>query len=547
MSVQVEPLPVLPEDTARVARAAFKRKGSIYLTIGDQLSALFDEVDFAQLYAADGKPAISPNLLALVSVFQFMENLPDREAADAVRSRIDWKYALHLPLADTGFDDSVLSEFRTRLARYALAQTMFEQVLMRLQGLGLLKKGGKQRTDATYVLAATQLLNRVQFVAETMRLALEALAEHRPAWLRGIALPHWYERYSLVLTGFRLPRTKEQQEALALDIGRDGFHLLKMLMGAEAPQQARQLPAIQTLQVVWQQQFEEQAGGLRWRAKADKPPAAEQIVTPHDPEARFTIHQAHGWEGYQTHWTETCDAERPHLITHVATPAATTNDVQLVPLIHTALAKLELLPSEHLVDTGYLSADNIVDSQTHYGVRLVGPVGPGGNWQAGVADGITLDQFEFNWRQQIATCPQGHQSQHWRSYKDAHGESWTKIGFAKATCDTCSHRQSCTKSTRHGRQLRLGPHYELMRELRSYQSTEAFRTEYAARAGIEGTVSAAVRAHGARRSRYLGQAKTATQALLTAIAINLRRSALWLLGERPGCSRPPSLTCLAPA
>ena len=109
MSVDSEPFPALPEDTARVARAAFKRKGNIYLTIGDQLGTLFDDVDFGRLYAADGKPALSPNLLALVTVFQFMENLPDREAADAVRSRIDWKYALHLPLADTGFDDSVLS------------------------------------------------------------------------------------------------------------------------------------------------------------------------------------------------------------------------------------------------------------------------------------------------------------------------------------------------------------------------------------------------------------------------------------------------------
>lgn len=547
MSVHVEPWPALPEDTARVARAAFKRKGNIYLIIGDQLGTLFDEVDFAQLYAADGKPALAPNLLALVSVFQFMENLPDREAADAVRSRIDWKYALHLPLADTGFDDSVLSEFRARLAQHALAQTMFEQVLRRLQGLGLLQKGGKQRTDATYVLAATQVLNRVQFVAETMRLALEALAEYRPAWLRAIALPHWYERYSLVLTGFRLPRTQEQQEALALDIGRDGFHLLQALASAEAPAQAIQLPAVQTLQAVWQQQFAEPDGGVHWRAKAAKPPAAEQIVTPHDCDARFTTHQAHGWEGYQTHWTETCDAERPHLITHVATPVATTNDTQLIPLIHAALAKLDLMPSEHLVDTGYLSAGNIVDSQTQYGVRLIGPVGPGGNWQAGVADGVTLDHFELDWQQQIATCPQGQQSQRWRSYTEAQGERWTKITFAKATCAACSQRQSCTKSARHGRELRLGPHYELMRELRTYQATEAFKIEYAARAGIEGTISAAVRTHGARRSRYLGQAKTATQALLTAIAINIKRSALWLLGERPGRSRSPSLTCLAPA
>ena len=223
MSLHVELFPVLPEATACVARAAFKRKGNLYLTIGDQLDALFEDVDFARLYAADGKPALSPNLLALVTVFQFMENLPDREAADAVRARLDWKYALHLSLEDSGFDASMLSEFRARLAQHALAQEMFERVLKRLQGLGLLQTGGKQRTDATAVLAATQLLNRVQLVAETMRLALEALSDYRPHWLRAISLPHWYVRYSLLLTGFRLPRAQDKQEALALDIGRDGF------------------------------------------------------------------------------------------------------------------------------------------------------------------------------------------------------------------------------------------------------------------------------------------------------------------------------------
>src|SRR5512139_2069415 len=132
MSVHITPFPALPEDTARLAQAVFKRKGNVYLTIGDQLGTLFDDVDFAALYAADGKPAVSPNLLALVLVLQFMENLPDRETADAVRSRIDWKYALHLPLADPGFDDSVLSEFRERLTEHETALRMFEAVLVRL-------------------------------------------------------------------------------------------------------------------------------------------------------------------------------------------------------------------------------------------------------------------------------------------------------------------------------------------------------------------------------------------------------------------------------
>lgn len=547
MSVHITPFPALPEDTARLAKAVFKRKGNVYLTIGDQLGALFDNVDFAALYAADGKPAVSPNLLALVLVFQFMENLPDRETADAVRSRIDWKYALHLPLADTGFDDSVLSEFRERLTEHETALRMFEAVLVRLQALGLLRKGGKQRTDASYVLGATQVLSRVQLVAETMRLALEALADERPAWLRRIALPHWYERYSLVLTGFRLPRTKEKQEALALEIGQDGFHLLAALAAADVPESTRQLAAVQLLVQIWQQQFEQHADGPHWRSMAAKAPAAQQIVTPHDPEVRFTTHRSHDWEGYQTHWTETCDADQPHLITHVATPAATTVDVELIPEIHAALAKLKLLPAEHLVDNGYTSAENILASWRRYGVRLVGPVGPGGNWQAGLPDGMTLDQFQLDWQQHQATCPQGKVSQRWRDYRNADGTRWSKIYFVKADCAACPVRERCTKSTQKGRCLRVSALHPLMQAARQYQTTPEFKQEYALRAGIEGTVSAAVRSHGARRSRYRGQAKTYLQALLTAIAINVKRSALWLMGQRPGQTRPPSLACLAPA
>lgn len=546
MSMHPQPFPALPEDTARVVQVAFKRKGNVYVTIGDQIGPLFEDVDFAGLYAADGKPAVAPNLLALVTVFQFMENLPDRDAADAVRARMDWKYALHLSLTDMGFNASVLSEFRERLVQHAAAQQMFEQVLRRLQGLDLLRKGGKQRTDATAVLAASALLNRVQLVAETVRLALEDLADYRPDWLRSIALPHWYERDSLVLTTFRLPRTKEQQEALALEIASAGLQLLDAIARPDAPSQAASLPAVAVLAQVWQQQFERHTDGPAWRTKPDKPPAAQVITTPHDPDARYTTHDSKSWTGYQIHWTETCDEDRPHLITHVATPAATTADVELVPEIHADLAALDLLPDEHFVDAGYTSADNILDSRNDYGVTLIGPVSPGANWQAGLPDGITLDQFRINWAAQFATCPNAQRAAQWAPTTDAAGATIVSIHFAKAVCDACSLRQRCTKSTKTGRSLRLGPNYALLQAAREQQQTAAFKLKYALRVGIEGTISAAVRQHGARQARYIGQPKTHMQALLTAIAINLRRTALWLMGMRPGTTRPASLACLAP-
>ncbi len=547
MSLQPAPCPVLPEATAKVAKAAFKRKGNIYLTIGDQLDSLFADVDFAPLYAADGKPALSPNLLALVTVFQFMENLPDRDAADAVRSRIDWKYALHLALDDMGFDASVLSEFRQRLAAHGMAQAMFDQLLERFKTLGWLHAGGKQRTDATYVLGATQLLNRLQLVAETMRLALEALADYRPDWLRQIALPHWYERYSLRLTDFRLPRTKEKQEALAMDIGRDGFHLLQALTRQDVPSQAASLPAVQVLAQVWQQQFEQDDQGPHWRRPASQPPAGQLISTPHDPAVRFAAHGEHHWQGYALHWTETCDDDQPHLITNVALPAASTGDASLIAQIHAALAERHLLPKEHLVDAGYVTGPNLAASETDYGVRLVGPIEAQQSWQARQPGGFTTEHFAIDWAKRQAICPQGQRSSKWSESTDKAGQPIVEIAFPKQVCNACPVRSLCTRSTTRGRGLSLSIFHDRVQKRRAEQETEAFKQAYALRVGIEGTISATVRQHGMRRTRYCGQPKTEVQALLTAIAVNVRRMALWLMGERPTAPRPLGLGCLAPA
>jgi len=165
-------IPALPEETARIAQKVFPNN-NLYLTIGDKIGYLFSDEEFIDVYGIEGSPAgVSPALLALVSIFQFIENIPDRQAAEQVRARIDWKYALHLALDDPGFDFSVLSDFRQRLVRHEAGPGVFKRVLERLVELGLLSKGGKQRTDATYVLSAVRDLSRLELVAETMRLAL---------------------------------------------------------------------------------------------------------------------------------------------------------------------------------------------------------------------------------------------------------------------------------------------------------------------------------------------------------------------------------------
>src|SRR5947207_5394243 len=142
----------IPEETVRVANAAYP-KGNVYIKMRDAVGTIFQDQTFAHLFPHNGRSVEAPWRLALITVMQFIEELPDRQAADAVRGRIDWKYALGLDLADPGFDASVLSEFRERLLAGQAEMVLLEVLLACCKQRGWLKAGGKQRTDSTHVLA----------------------------------------------------------------------------------------------------------------------------------------------------------------------------------------------------------------------------------------------------------------------------------------------------------------------------------------------------------------------------------------------------------
>ena len=190
MSLKSQPVYTVPADTERVAKATFK-KGNPYLTLHDELGPIFEDSDFAQQFSKTGQPGIPPWRLALVTIMQFRENLSDRQAAEAVRSRIDWKYLLRLELTDTGFDHSVLSEFRGRLLAGNLEHLLLDKLLERCAQLGLVKGDRKQRTDSTRILGAVRDLNRLEVVGESVRAALNDLAVLAPEWLQQIAPEDW--------------------------------------------------------------------------------------------------------------------------------------------------------------------------------------------------------------------------------------------------------------------------------------------------------------------------------------------------------------------
>jgi transposase len=217
--MRIEPV---PPATARVAHAAFP-KGNRYLKLADEMETLFTDDTFQALFPTHGQPALPPWRLALVTLLPCAEGLSDRQAADAVRSRIDWKYVLRIELTDAGFDASVLSEFRTRLIAGAAEYLLFDTLLMWCREPRLVKARGRQRTDSTHILAAVRALNRTEVVGETLRHALNTLAVAAPTWLQAVSPPDWWERYTRRAEDDRLPTTPAARAALSLTIGNDGW------------------------------------------------------------------------------------------------------------------------------------------------------------------------------------------------------------------------------------------------------------------------------------------------------------------------------------
>lgn len=529
MSLRAPLVYCMPDETVRVAHAAFP-KGNPYMHMRDTLGPIYTNPEFAHLFPTTGQPAEAPAHLALVTIMQFAEGLSDSQAADAVRSRIDWKYALALELTDPGFDASVLSEFRTRLITGKAELLLFETMLTLFREQGLLKARGRQRTDSTHVLAAIQVLNRLECVGESLRHALNTLASVAPDWLRSWVPGTWFDRYGRRFENYRLPAGKPERYALAAEIGTDGVQLLRMVDDPETPAWVREVPAVQVLCRVWTQQFSapDAAGRVRWHAAEELPPAPDLISSPYDPDARYSKKRETEWVGYKVHVTETCDAEQPHLLTNIETTAAPTADGTLTATIQEHLAARGLTPREHIVDTSYVSADHLVTSQAD-GIDLVGPVGADQSWQARADEGFGAACFVIDWEAEQATCPQGKGSVVWKPTTDRTGHQVVNIRFGHHDCGVCPVRAQCVSSNRaRALTIRTQAHYEALQAARQRQSTEAFKEQYAPRAGIEGTISQGTRISDMRRSRYIGEAKTRLLQLLIGAALNFVRVAAWL-------------------
>ncbi|MBV9022560.1 MAG: IS1182 family transposase [Streptomycetaceae bacterium] len=540
----------VPELTARVVRAAFP-KGTLAVRIREVLGPVFEDESFAEAFPKRGRPAISPGALALVSVLQYAEGLTDRQAADQVRARMDWKFLLGLELDDPGFDFSALSDFRSRLIRNSLEEKVLDLVLERCSELGLLRSGGRQRTDSTHVLGAVRVLNRMEFVGETLRAAVEALAAAAPDWLASLITADWIERYGARIDSYRFPKGDNVRTEWAEQVGRDGFTILEAVHAPQAPQWLREIPTVQVLRRAWVEQYHRDSEGVRWREGKDLPPARSRLSSPYDTDAHYGIKRGSGWCGYKTHLSETCEPDAPHLITHVATTDATVNDTEMTQIIHQGLATRELTPDEHDVDAGYVTAAHIVTARDEHGIELLGPVGLDthhGGSDSTVPD-LSQSAFTINWERHTVVCPRDAVSVSWSEQVKSSGTPITRVQFAATDCRPCPLRSACTRASeksRYGRSLTLLPReqQEVLDQRRQEQQTEEWKKRYDIRAGVEATISQAVRHTGIRRTRYTGLPKTHLGNVLAATAINIIRLDAWLTGTPLGKTRTSHLARL---
>jgi transposase len=481
-----------------------------YRVVGEQLFSFISWDEITSMYSYTGRPSINPIVLSLVTIFQFLEDIPDRDAAAYVKTRLDWKYALHLPLHDSGFHYSDLSNFRKRVVEHGKEFLIFQQLLEKIKSLGFLKKRKHQRTDSTHVLAKVRDLSRLENLSEGLRVVLKAI-EKADRTFYGTRIPVLYrEHWSKPLNDYQMT-DHERREALGR-VGQDIHWLLSFLKTNK--ESFLSLPELEVLQTLFSQHFTVQFQKVNVKKEATT--GKEKIQNPHDPDARYSTKRGKSWTGYKTHITETANEKgEVNFITDITTTNACERDNETLPQIQENLEEQDLKPEQQFTDKAYITGDNLAASQDN-DIHLMGEANQLDNHGL-----FTADEFSIDHESKTATCPAGGTSCSWHEIETGKHKGDVQISFGQQ-CQDCPLKEKCTKNKR-GRNLRLHRNYALLKERREESKTESFKEAMKRRPPVEGTISEMVRAHGLRRSRYRGILKTHLQSLMIGASVNLKR------------------------
>jgi len=474
----------------------------------------------------NGRPGVEPVLLLGVSVLQFLERAPDRQAAELLKYHMGWKHALAQELEGEVFDPTVLVRFRERLVEHEQGRVAFEAVLGGLEQAGLVKQKSKQRLDSTHVLGLVSRMGTLECVRESLRLALEELApeggeEPRPAFWNRL-----WERY--VDSQLDYKASAETLKQKTTQAGEDGLELRSWL--ALQPERLRQGEKVRLLERVWSEQFEvvEGQGVVR---KSEIP--AAPVQNPHDPEAQWCTKKTGDakkeWVGYKAQVAETVPEgplepgePTPAFITGIVTQPATGSDEAGMGAILEQQAEMGMdKTSELYVDGAYVSGQALAQAAAE-DRQLVGPAQPPA--QTGKS-AFKSDAFDLDVEQRRGTCPAGKVSlQCSRLEEEKTGKVTYRFEWS-THCHDCPLRAQCVPDGQKHRTLVVGQHHTPLQARRLEMKTESFRQQMKQRNAIEGTHSELARAHGLRRARYRGLAKVTLQNYLIGAACNVKR---WL-------------------
>jgi transposase len=471
--------------------------------IKNEIASNIKDTDFEDMYKEGGRPPISPRLLVLVLLMQFIEGLSDRSALQNLKFRLDWKIAFGLPLDFLGFHPTVLTYFRDRLIANAKGSYAFDQILNHLSEIGLIKSGGKQRIDSTHIIAAVRELTRIDLLHETLRLFCLDIEPMRNQ-LSGSILSS-QEKYVEYVSAHRATDLERKAAIQAAGLAMRGFiEWGKFLKNVES------LDSFRTLKKVYEQNFLDREG-VSDPDLIKISTGKEHICNPHDPEAEYANKGKKRWLGYKLQVVETADTEQ-NFITNIELENATDFDGNSVERIIEELKQNGIAPSELYGDTHYNTANNI-EKLAEEQIDLKGPVAPVTKEKTEKDIGFTIDL-----EGKKVICPEGKESKTFRV------EPSGKIGasFKKEDCQSCPHKDLCKPQPR-GKIYSQRQENKILNDRRELLKSEEYKKSLHLRNGIEGTLSGLVRGQKIRRLKYKGKLKGQLQAKMAGAAANVRR------------------------
>jgi transposase len=277
------------------------------------------------------------------------------------------------------------------------------------------------------------------------------------------------------------------------------------------------------------------------RAKAK---IKEMIESPHDEQTRYTQKRGKEYRGYKLQLTEVASEEQVAIITDIEIVSANEYDGESLPNIHQRLNEREILPQTHLVDTGYVSGDAIVESRER-GVELLGPIASNTTMTARENEGFSVEDFQIDFENKQAICPNGNKQRCFSETVDGRGRKVFQILWNKEICQNCPFKDKCIQGKKLGRTIKISRNYKVIQQRRVEQKTDDFHNRYRRRAGVEATFSHLVSCMGARQTPYRGKNKTQLHFLLLAAGLNIKRAVNWDNGLRPQLKRSSRLQTLS--